>query len=480
MRKGFFNRYHPVSEKNLNEYNACRPSGPQPVLCYAPFRNLFFNPDGRVIACSYQRNFTLGTYPEQRLREIWNGRPLKTLRKYILKNDLSLSCYVCQNYLESGRYDGVRASMYDEMPNAGNYPSVMEFNIDNTCNLECVMCIGELSSKVRQNREKKAPLRSPYDNAFVEQLTEFIPHLTETKFYGGEPFLIPLYYDIWEKIIALNPRCRITIQTNATVMNDKVRNLLGRANVHINVSLDAVTPHVYESIRKGARYETVQENLRYFAGSCRKNNRFFGITAQIMQHNWKELPLLVDFCNAMDIPLYLGTVWFPLTASLWNLDPERLSQIEAYLKQASFSTTGKTAQANIAHYNSMIRQIELWRLDAGHRREAIVQNLKLPVADLEKNLESKVLAQVKNEKLPTYVRNERYDICLSRLKNSVYIYRENDTYTSCLSVFSSVPSTLLLSWLEGEAEAVISEIFLSSDALDFIIGSGFHAEKEIL
>ena len=54
---------------------------------------------------------------------------------------------------------------------------------------------------------------NPYDAAFVKQLEEFIPHLEEVKFYGGEPFLIEIYYEIWEKIMELNPKVRISVQT---------------------------------------------------------------------------------------------------------------------------------------------------------------------------------------------------------------------------------------------------------------------------
>jgi MoaA/NifB/PqqE/SkfB family radical SAM enzyme len=51
---------------------------------------------------------------------------------------------------------------------SGRYPSMLELELNNTCNLECVMCIGELSSSIRKNREKLPAIRSPYDEAFVE------------------------------------------------------------------------------------------------------------------------------------------------------------------------------------------------------------------------------------------------------------------------------------------------------------------------
>jgi MoaA/NifB/PqqE/SkfB family radical SAM enzyme len=81
-----------------------------------------------------------------------------------------------------------------------NYPRVMEFELSNECNLECVMCNGYFSSSIRKNREKLPASVSPYNDQFVDELDQFIPHLTDAKFLGGEPFMIDIYLKIWERI----------------------------------------------------------------------------------------------------------------------------------------------------------------------------------------------------------------------------------------------------------------------------------------
>jgi MoaA/NifB/PqqE/SkfB family radical SAM enzyme len=75
-------------------------------------------------------------------------------------------------------------------------PKVMEFELSNECNLECVMCNGSFSSSIRKNREKLPPIISPYNDDFVNELDAFIPHLTDAKFLGGEPFMIEIYLKI--------------------------------------------------------------------------------------------------------------------------------------------------------------------------------------------------------------------------------------------------------------------------------------------
>jgi MoaA/NifB/PqqE/SkfB family radical SAM enzyme len=462
MSLSIFRKYKPIPEQQLREYNRCRPTGARPVLCYAPFRAMFLNPDGRVITCSYQRNHVLGVYPEQSLKEIWTGRPLKKLRKHIQNNDLSLGCYVCKNYFDAGRYNGIRASMYDELPGDGNYPAVIEFNLENFCNLECIMCTGELSSQVRKNREKRDPMPSPWDESLLLQLEEFIPHLTEAKFYGGEPFLIPIYFEIWEKIIRANPSCRISIQTNGTVWNHRVENLLAKANVHINVSLDAVTPDVYEHIRKGAVFNDVYRNIIRFREYAATRERFFGITAQIMQHNWKELPLLTDFCNQLDVPVFFGTVWYPLNASIWNLNSRKLKEIIDYLTAAEVKSAGKFGERNIAHYAEMMKQVGSWQKRAERREEMMLELNKEPPQILIEKIMKGFSENAGIHSAGKKIKKQVVETSRLRLTEAISPYALNANYKNGLVFLAAMDQQQLASWLEGEDVFTLREIFLAA------------------
>ena len=55
------------------------------------------------------------------------------------------------------------------------WPKHIEFALSNTCNLQCVQCSGELSSAIRAQREHRPPLRSPYGDAFFDEIQEFLP-----------------------------------------------------------------------------------------------------------------------------------------------------------------------------------------------------------------------------------------------------------------------------------------------------------------
>jgi MoaA/NifB/PqqE/SkfB family radical SAM enzyme len=396
-----------ISPEILREYNRHRPLGPQKLACHAPFKNLYFGHHGNVVACCYNRNYILGQYPAMSIKEIWTGKNAQQLREYIKNNDLTLGCQYCEALLKAKNFDAVKSKQYDTNAfNANGYPSVLEFELSNTCNLECVMCSGDFSSMIRARREKLPPLKDAYDLAFVDQLEEFIPHLEEIKFYGGEPFLIEIYYEVWERVKKLNPGLRLSVQTNGTTLNSRVKEIMEHTMFNINISLDSLQKENYERIRKNASFERVMENIEYFYNYCRSRNTFFGISVCGMKQNWKEIPDFVKYCNEMDVPLYIHTVFNPAEYALVNSDPEELKQISAYLQQFDFPANTPTQKKNRTHYMDFTAEIIAWSKTEKKATEQphdvsmdeLVENLLQHIRKsvfVEENLKAEKMAAVK-------------------------------------------------------------------------------------
>ena len=353
--------YDSLAPSLLKEYNAHRNLGPQKFSCYAPFKSIYFGHNGKAVACCFNRDYALGVYPKQTIKQIWQSTEADKLRDYIKHNDFSLGCIGCKQQLVAGNFDAVKAKQYDEQAlNKNHYPSVMEFELSNLCNLECEMCSGNFSSLIRAKREKLPPLENPYDAAFVKQLEEFIPHLEEVKFYGGEPFLIEIYYEIWEKIMELNPKVRISVQTNATVLNNRVKRILENTNFHINISFDSLQKETYENIRKNAEFERTMENLKWYREYCQTRNTFFGISVCAMQQNWKELPDFIKFCNELNAPVYFHTVSTPANCSIREMEAEEIKTVADYLSSFQFPEDNPVQKKNKTHYTNYIDQIKEW------------------------------------------------------------------------------------------------------------------------
>ncbi len=367
-----------LTEGTLREYNRARPLGPQEKICYAPFKNLYFGWGGQAVACCYNRQHVLGVYPQQSIHDIWFGEKADELRRRLENNDLSQGCEGCLQMLLAGNFDAAKSKQYDEIPlNANRYPSAMEFELSNVCNLECTMCSGDHSSLIRENREKRAPLPVVYDQAFVEQLEEFIPHLSEVKFYGGEPFLIDIYYQIWERIMAIKPDIRITVQTNGTILNNRVKNILAKTNFHIGISLDSLQKDTYENIRVNAKFDRVMENLRWFREYAREKGTFFGISVCMMRQNWQEAPDFIRFCNELECQVYFHTVFYPLSSSIHAMPQNELLDIVTYLQGFTFPKETPVQQKNSLHYRNFVQHVVFWAASA----QEIVQPRRVRSAD---------------------------------------------------------------------------------------------------
>jgi radical SAM protein with 4Fe4S-binding SPASM domain len=304
--------------------------------CHAPFNNMYFNSQGQVANCWLTFDNPEYYSEGKTLKEIWDGQNFIQLRKNIKKFDLNKSCETCLKNLKNGNYTNVLAKAYDNDFPIVDFPSMMEFELSNTCNLECTMCTGLLSSAIRANRDKLPKLQNPYGYKFVKELEEFIPYLHEARFNGGEPFLIKIYFDIWDRIISLNPKCKIVIATNGTILNERIKALLTKGNFHINLSIDSLIPEKYAVIRKNGNLEQVFDNLVFFKEYCLTNKRNLCIMINPMRDNWEELPLFVEFCNFHGVHLWFNTIVYPIELAIHSLELNQLKQIYIVLSKVQF------------------------------------------------------------------------------------------------------------------------------------------------
>ncbi len=351
-----------IETTNIREYNKSRLAGAsRQSFCYAPSVNMLFSQSGDVRVCCHNLEFSIGKYPEQSISEIWNSTKAEALRQNMKDWNLNYGCQICEADLRMGSYNEVRARHFDNMPQQGIYPSMMEFLLTNTCNLECVMCKGEFSSLIRKNREKLPALSSPYDKAFLKQLEEFIPYLHETRFSGsGEAFAIDMNYEIWEMIIEKNPKCVIMVQTNGSYLNARIKDFLSRGNFQIGVSLDSLKKETYEAIRLNANFDRVMENIQYFQEYSRNKKMKFSISTCVMRQNWRELPDFVNFCNGMNAVATFHKVWYPKKYALDNLPAEQIKEIYEYLAGHKFSAQTVIQKANVAHYEYFTAVVKQW------------------------------------------------------------------------------------------------------------------------
>ncbi len=389
-----------VDSNSLHEYNKGRNKKKKMLLCFAPFSNLYFSSKGAVGVCCHNRKYTVGNYPEESILDIWNGEKINLLRKHIVNNNLSLGCQFCQYDFDKKRYNSLQALHFDQIPLNSQYPSMMEFELDITCNLECKMCNGDFSSLIRKKRDNLPPLEKKYDDNFVEELKPFFKHLKEARFSGGEPFLIEIYYKIWKSLIEINPSCLIIVQSNGTVLNEKVKSILNDGRFEIGVSLDSIEKKNFEAIRKNAKYETVINNINYFSEYCKRKKTSFRLSICVMRNNWSELPKYINYCNKLNAYASFHRVEKPETLSLKAWDYENLQKAYEHLSLFDCPSNSNLEITNKNHYESFLKLIKQWVSD------------KEATRNIESSLKHLTTNEIKDlivKKVNQFIKQSNYD-----------------------------------------------------------------------
>jgi SynChlorMet cassette radical SAM/SPASM protein ScmE len=162
-----------------------------------------------------------------------------------------------------------------------NIPSAPErvtLNITNQCNLNCLYCA--VSST------KNAP-----GDMNLEEWQAVIDELARIKVFnllisGGEPFLRQDFYELLKHIFKYH--FRISINTNGTVLNDRVLPLVsesGRLD-NIQVSLDGADPETHDAIRGRGSFKKIIGGIKslcewkipfsFFVVVCKNNKNCLG------------------------------------------------------------------------------------------------------------------------------------------------------------------------------------------------------------
>tara|TARA_B100001094_G_C18120165_1_gene766403 strand:+ start:126 stop:1118 length:993 start_codon:yes stop_codon:yes gene_type:complete len=327
------------------------------MFCKAPFNNMYFNTKGNVAPCWKLPGALEDWSPDRSMKDIWTGEHFNKYRDALTSDTYLNRCKECKQDVDNDVWPLAKA--YEDMP-IQDYPSMLELEMSNKCNLECIMCNADLSSGLA--RKQGLPLLQPYDESFKDQIKEFIPHLKELRFNGGEPFAQELVLQICDEVIKLNPDLPISIATNGTVLNKRVKYLMKECKIQINVSIDSLIPNRYAKIRVNGKLDKVLNNLEVFKEYCKTYNRQLSIMVNPMRNNWEEMPKFLDFVEEHDVKLWFNTVLYPENLSIWNLPAETMQEIYQTL---SFETKTRGHMKEHHKLNHLVEdQIKNWMLDS--------------------------------------------------------------------------------------------------------------------
>jgi cyclic pyranopterin phosphate synthase len=295
-------------------------------FCIVPFKNLIFNPSGKISVCRTKgTDHIIGSLENNTVNELWNNEQIVSWRKEFLSGKITTCskeiarehCNLMpENYLiwPEISLDGIQ----------NNNPLKFTANFNGQCNLRCIMC----NVWSMQN--------GYYDqiNFWEKAETDFFPFIKEVELLSGEPFIQKDTYRLIDKIAAVNPDCIWSFTTNAHwKFNDKIRSYLDKIKIqNIIVSIDSLNPTRYAEIRKGGdlnfALETLESIIEYRNNS---QNHDMEITFHFvaMIQNWKEIYEVYNFAKSKKLKLIINNLIIPKEFSLDSLnDVEKLAIID--------------------------------------------------------------------------------------------------------------------------------------------------------
>ena len=188
------------------------------------------------------------------------------------------------------------------------YPSTIMIELTNHCNLACVTC----------PREYDYGKEMDQGSIGVEQAKQIIdelwPYLDSIGLTGmGETFLYREIGSIVDHIKSRNRGIIISVSTNANLPGfmERVSGLIGKIDT-IQVSIDGLDEG-YETIRKKARFQTLDENLRWLAERCRGTRSTLMLNMVVTRDNYHHMSSLVRYAGEAGIE-YLDFTLFNLAA----------------------------------------------------------------------------------------------------------------------------------------------------------------------
>ena len=266
------------------------------TLCAYPWAGSAVRPDGTILpCCKFIHNKEFGSITDQDPR---NSSTWTELRQQMLAGNKINNCKTCYRDEASGVESLRQQSLKFYQPTDIEPQPLkqLEVSFDNLCNLACVMCSEEFSTKWQTEKFTHRNLVAKGITAHGFDYTSWdLTKVTHLKIIGGEPMMSQ------EKFIKLLRQFDLThlevaVTTNGTILpNTDLKTLLERCkSVSYKVSLDGVGD-INDWIRWPSKFSMIENNIntleKWWADTA-INLQFHTV---IGIYNINHLQSLVDF-----------------------------------------------------------------------------------------------------------------------------------------------------------------------------------------
>lgn len=332
------------------------------VFCDKPFNHNYIHPNGKMRLCCTtiqdiptDNNYNLFDAKKHSIDEYWNSNRMKEIRRKMIAGEKIRDCERCYRQEEQGVQSlrstkGIKEYPIYTLPDGTFTKSAdtMQIQLGNICNLKCKMCsqmyshmhgmetrdigeqdpewlhwVKEQGANVNNWTNELGKKQEWYKNKeFKLKMFEHISnHISDLNVIGGEPTLIPEFYELFEycdKQQTLGNKT-VTLVTNLTNTNSLLTKWLPKLKAwRIWASVDGVGERT-EYIRYPSNWNKILQSLDFYRNILGHNGNIT-LSPAIQLLNIDQLDDIIkwwmDWCGGELNDKYgftwLATVWYPL------------------------------------------------------------------------------------------------------------------------------------------------------------------------
>ena len=285
-------------------------------FCILPFIQQFVNTDNRIAPCCIS-DYSCGG-PVFKDSSTFNSEYMKNIRREMLYSKQPKACAICYRDESKGKSSkrievNKQFEDWEYTVNGSGYmytmPQYYDLRPGNVCNLKCVMCNPQNSSKWIEDNHL---LEDGYDKVIKfsdETIDDVLSNADQVKrlqLAGGEPFYMKSVKRLLTGLVDSGHSKHINLQitTNLTIINESILQLLEHfQKIVITISIDGIG-EVGEYIRFPLNWNKFEENVDKLLEQKQNYDRkdwYFAVNVTKSQLNAEHIDTIIDWCKSKHI-----------------------------------------------------------------------------------------------------------------------------------------------------------------------------------
>lgn len=211
-----------------------------------------------------------------------------------------------------------------------DFPNNIQLETTSRCNAKCKFCPYPETSLTQPQGVMEEDLFC----SIVEEISHYPVNLIQP-FLNNDPLMDKRILPRLELIVRKNPKARVMVTTNGTLLRDEIVRGLAELNLDtIHISSNGLTPEVYRETM-GIDAFTVIRNVNNLWDRLRKVNSStkLVVTAILLKSNKHEVAHMRDYWRSRGVTFYLN----PLNDRAGNIPEQTFYQLLPFSRKANES-----------------------------------------------------------------------------------------------------------------------------------------------